>query len=105
LTTRDAGLRPAAASLGAREQNTLICETNFSGSSSVEAVISVSPWSTAGEPEIREPQVGQKRRVIGWPLPPFFVNSVSLPVIETAPSGTASTQLWPVPLVLRQSSQ
>ena len=54
---------------------------------------------------MREPHVGQNRRVIGWPLPPVFLYSVSLPLISTAPSGTPITALWPEPLVLRQSSQ
>lgn len=90
---------------GAREAYTLIWLTNFDGSSSVEAVIIMTPGITCALAETREPQTGQKRRVIGWPLPPFFVYSVILPVILKADSGTANTEPWPVPLVLRQSSQ
>jgi hypothetical protein len=43
--------------------------------------------------------------VIGWPLPPAFLYSVSLPVTATDGSGTAYTDPWPELLVLRQSSQ
>ena len=65
----------------------------------------MTPGITAAVAEMREPQTGQKRRVIGWPLPPAFLYSVSLPVTATDCSGTAYTDPWPEPLVLRQSSQ
>jgi hypothetical protein len=85
--------------------NKLICDTNRFGSSRLEAVIIITPGITSARPAIRELHVGQKRRVIGWPLPPIVVYSVSLPVIDTASSGKAITALWPEPLTLRQSSQ
>src|SRR6185503_14703957 len=105
ISGNDGALAGGLSQLGARDAYTLICVTNFSGSSSVDAVIIMTPGMTVAMAEIREPHTGQNRRVIGWPLPPFFLNSVSLPVIDTEPSGTASTDEWPVLPPLRQSSQ
>jgi hypothetical protein len=51
--------------LGARDVKMLICETNFSGSSRLEAVNIVTPGITEAVVEIFEPQTGQNRRTIG----------------------------------------
>ena len=51
--------------LGARDVKMLICETNFSGSSRLEAESSVTPGMAAAVVATFEPHTGQNRRVIG----------------------------------------